>query len=81
VVLHPGTEADETLRADLKAQVVKHLGKTLRPEDVRFVDALPKTRSAKIVRGVIRSVFLGETTPDLSSVENPDAVEGIQKSR
>lgn len=81
VVLHPGVEADETLRVDLKAQVVKHLGKTLRPEDVRFVDALPKTRSAKIVRGVIRSVFLGETTPDLSSVENPDAVEGIRKSR
>jgi acetyl-CoA synthetase len=80
VVLQPRVEPDDALREELKAQVVKHLGKTLRPEEVRFVKALPKTRSAKIVRGVIRSVFLGESDPDLSSVENPDAVDEIRKS-
>ena len=81
VVLQPGVQADEALRDALSAQVVKHMGKTLRPEAVRFVNALPKTRSAKIVRGVIRSVYLGETEPDLSSVENPQAVEEIRRSR
>jgi len=80
VVLNPGVQPDETLREALKAQVVKHLGKTLKPEDVRFVNALPKTRSAKIVRGVIRSVYLGGEEPDLSSVENPGAVDEIRQS-
>lgn len=81
VVLTPGVEPSEELRAELKGQVVKHMGKTLRPEDVRFVEALPKTRSAKIVRGVIRSVYLGEATPDLSSVENPALVEALRAAR
>ena len=61
--------------------VVAHLGKTLRPKEVRFVDALPKTRSAKIVRGVIRRRWLGEPVGDLASVENPDAVEAVATSR
>ncbi|MBN2490397.1 MAG: AMP-binding protein [Planctomycetes bacterium] len=81
VVLQPRVQPDEALREALKDQVVKHLGKTLRPEDIRFVEAMPKTRSAKIVRGVIRSVYLGETAADLSSVENPSAVDEIRKSR
>ena len=58
VVLNPAFEESEELRAALGQQVVAALGKTLRPDDVRFVDALPKTRSGKIVRGVIRRAFL-----------------------
>ena len=57
------------------------LGKTLRPKDVRFVDALPKTRSAKIVRGVIRRRWLGEDVGDLASVQNPEAVDAIATAR
>lgn len=81
VVLQPGVEESEDLRAALKQQVVEAMGKTMRPEDVRFVDALPKTRSGKIVRGVIRRAFLGQDLGDLSSVENPQALEGIRESR
>ena len=62
-------------------QVVKHLGKTLKPEALKFVRMLPKTRSAKIVRGVIRRRFLNEPAGDLASVENPDAVEAIARAR
>jgi acetyl-CoA synthetase len=81
VVLKPGVEASERLREELKDAVAAHLGKVDRPEDVRFVKDLPKTRSAKIVRRVIKKRFLGETNlGDLSSVENPDAIEGIAKS-
>ncbi len=53
----------------------------MRPETVRFVDALPKTRSGKIVRGVIRRTYLGEDLGDLSSVENPATLQGISGSR
>jgi acetyl-CoA synthetase len=81
VVLRPGAEESEELRRALSNAVVATLGKTLRPKDVRFVDALPKTRSAKIVRGVIKRRWLGEEVGDLASVENPDAVEAIASSR
>lgn len=81
VVLKPATEESEELRRELSDSVVAHLGKTLRPKEVRFVDALPKTRSAKIVRGVIKRRWLGEDVGDLASVENPDAVEAVASSR
>jgi acetyl-CoA synthetase len=81
VVLKPDVEESEGLRAALSDAVVARLGKTLRPKAVRFVDALPKTRSAKIVRGVIKRRWLGEPVGDLASVENPDAVEAIASSR
>jgi acetyl-CoA synthetase len=81
VVLNPAFEESEDLRAALGQQVVAALGKTLRPDDVRFVDALPKTRSGKIVRGVIRRAYLRQDPGDLSSVENPNALTGVRESR
>jgi acetyl-CoA synthetase len=82
VVLTSGHEESEELRQVLRNQVGEVLGKVDRPEDVRFVDDLPKTRSAKIVRRVIKKRYLGETElGDLSSIENPDAIEEIARSR
>ena len=81
VVLRPGVEESEALRRRLSDAVVEHLGKTLRPKAVRFVDALPKTRSAKIVRGAIRRRWLGEPTGDVASIENPTALDAIGASR
>jgi acetyl-CoA synthetase len=81
VVLKADYEPSEELRDTLKDQVASVLGKVDRPEDVRFVGDLPKTRSAKIVRRVIKRRFLGETElGDLSSIENPDAIEEIARS-
>jgi acetyl-CoA synthetase len=80
VVLKPGLTHDEDLRRELCDQVVKHLGKTLRPDVLKFVRMLPKTRSAKIVRGAIRRAYLGEPLGDLASVENPDALEEIARA-
>ncbi|MEW6026195.1 MAG: AMP-binding protein [Planctomycetota bacterium] len=80
VVLNPGVVSSEALREELKAQVVKHLGKTLKPEELKFVKALPKTRSAKIVRGVIKRKYLGEPLGDISSVENQDTIEEISRA-
>ena len=77
VVLQPEYSPNEELREELKQQVVKIMGKTLKPKDIKFVTDLPKTRSAKIVRRVIKAKFLGEDVIDVSSIENPEAVEGI----
>lgn len=80
VVLKPQQTPSDALRDELKNQVAKILGKTLRPKDLRFVTELPKTRSAKIVRRAIRAAYLGEDLGDLSSVENPKAVDEIKRA-
>lgn len=84
VVLHKtrGYKESEELRKQLIQQVVNALGKVDRPKNVLFVDDLPKTRSAKILRRLIQKRFLGETNlGDLSSVANPDALEAVAKAR
>ena len=65
---------------DVAAQVAQILGKAFRPERVIFVAALPKTRSAKIVRRAVRAKVLGKDPGDLSSLENPDALEDIARA-
>ena len=75
-VLKPGAEASEQEIAD---EVGAALGKAFRPERVVFVSALPKTRSAKIVRRAVRATALGQEPGDLSSVENPEALEEIER--
>jgi acetyl-CoA synthetase len=77
-VLTPGTEPSDELRAELRALVVRSLGKSFRPDQIRFVSALPKTRSAKILRRAVRAAALGQDPGDLSSLENPAALEEIK---
>ncbi len=74
VVLKPGRSADEQRLAD---QVTEAMGKALRPKAIRIVSDLPKTRSAKIVRRVIRAKLLGQSLGDLTSIENPAAIDEI----
>lgn len=76
-VLMPDAVASPELEKELRYMVGNRLGAVLRPEVVHFVAALPKTRSGKIVRGSIRRRYLGEPLGDLSSIENPDALELI----
>jgi acetyl-CoA synthetase len=63
--------------APVVAAVTAALGKAFAPERVVWVGALPKTRSAKIVRRAIRARALGEDPGDLSSLENPESLEEI----
>ncbi len=62
---------------DLKALVGAQIGKVFLPSVIQRVSKLPKTRSAKIVRRLIRAKYLGEPLGDLSSVENPSALDEI----
>jgi acetyl-CoA synthetase len=73
-VLAPGASASED---DVAALVAAELGKAFAPDRVVFVPALPKTRSAKIVRRAVRATALGRDPGDLSSVENPEALDAI----
>ncbi len=80
-VLRPGVEADESLREELMQRVIEQLGKPLKPREIKFVDALPKTRNAKVMHRVIRAVYLGEDPGDLSSLEDPSTIEAIRNAR
>ncbi len=81
VVLRPGVEASAGLAEQLKDEVAAALGKPLRPAAVNFVDDLPRTRNAKILRRLVRSVYLGQEPGDISSLENPAALEAIHATR
>jgi acetyl-CoA synthetase len=76
----PGTEPGDELAREVAAGVAEALGKAFRPERVVFVGSLPKTRSAKIVRRAVRAQALGSDPGDLSSLENPDALEEITRA-
>jgi acetyl-CoA synthetase len=78
VITKPGHATDEALERELKGVVAAHLGKAFTPDRIIFVDELPKTRSAKILRRAIRATVLGEDPGDLSSLENPSAIEEIE---
>jgi acetyl-CoA synthetase len=80
VVLKRGYTGSGELRGELRNRVAQALGKSFAPEDIRFVSDLPKTRSGKIVRRVIRSVVIGKDPGDLSSIENLAALEGIRRA-
>jgi acetyl-CoA synthetase len=77
VVLGPDHKASPELGESIKDKVADVLGKVGRPDEVHFVEALPKTRSAKIVRRLIKAKYLGEELGDLASVENPQALDEI----
>jgi acetyl-CoA synthetase len=72
-------QAAEQISADLAALVGRELGKPFTPSRVRGVTALPKTRSAKVMRRAIRAAALGIDPGDLSGAENPDAVTEIRR--
>jgi acetyl-CoA synthetase len=78
VVLRPGVEGDGTLAEELRSLVAEHLGPAFRPGRVLFVPELPRTRSAKILRRAIRATVAGEDPGDLSSLENPTAIEAVR---
>jgi acetyl-CoA synthetase len=78
VVLEDDAEPSEDLKTALREQVGAELGKPFRPREVLFVEAFPKTQSGKIVRRAIEASYTGEDLGDLSSIENPEAIEALE---
>jgi acetyl-CoA synthetase len=77
VVPAAGETPDAALAEALAEAVVTGLGNPFRPARVVFVDELPKTRSQKVMRRVVRAVFEGRDPGDLASLVNPDAVAAL----
>ena len=81
VVLEDGVAESDGLRDELRAVVGEELGKPFRPREVLFVDEFPKTQSGKIIRRAIEGVYTGEELGDMSSIENPEALEKVENAR
>lgn len=73
------TGQTENISALAKSRIQERLGKPFAPRAVFVVPQLPKTRSSKIMRRVIRSVYSGTPTGDLSSLLNPEAIREIER--
>ncbi len=70
VVLKPGNNSSDSLKEELKKHVGKHMGPIAKPSEIDFIDSLPKTRSGKIMRRLLRAKELGQPLGDLSTLEN-----------
>jgi acetyl-CoA synthetase len=77
-VLAPGAAASEELRNELTDLVAIELGRPLRPKEIKFCTGLPKTRNAKVMRRLIRAVYLGLDPGDLSSLEDLSTLAAIR---
>ena len=79
VTLEGGHSASEELSKELKKHVVKEIGAIARPGEIRFTDALPKTRSGKIMRRLLRSLAAGqEVSGDTSTLEDRSVLDKLR---
>jgi acetyl-CoA synthetase len=81
VVLTRNTNPNDELKQTLRSYVGDEMGKIARPDEIWFVNDVPKTRSGKIMRRIIRSKALGKNVGDISTLANPEAVEEIAKAK
>jgi acetyl-CoA synthetase len=77
VVLKEGGQPSDELRQELREHVAAEMGKIARPDEVWFVRDIPKTRSGKIMRRLVRAKVLGLPLGDISTLRNPEAIDEI----
>jgi acetyl-CoA synthetase len=75
----PGVEPDGALTDRVRNAVVETLGKAFQPAAVSWAPDLPRTRSQKIMRRVVKAMALGQDPGDLTSLENPASLDGIER--
>lgn len=73
----PGVTPDDQLTTRVSSACDDALGKAFRPKSIRWVDDLPRTRSQKIMRRVVKSLALGLDPGDLTSLENPESLDAL----
>ncbi|HET9529237.1 MAG TPA: acetate--CoA ligase [Blastocatellia bacterium] len=79
VTLEAGSEPSEALKQELRQWVAKEIGALARPDDIRFSDMLPKTRSGKIMRRLLREIATsGEVRGDVTTLEDFSVVARLQ---
>jgi acetyl-CoA synthetase len=81
VTLEGSRTGSDALRSELREHVSKEIGAIAKPAEIRFADALPKTRSGKIMRRLLRNIAAGEETAgDTSTLEDRSVVEKLMKA-
>jgi acetyl-CoA synthetase len=79
VTLEGGRIATDQLREELRRHVAKEIGALARPDDLRFADALPKTRSGKIMRRLLREIATsGDVAGDVTTLEDFSVLEKLR---
>ena len=79
VTLEGGRKGDDALKEELRAHVAKEIGALAKPDDIRFTDALPKTRSGKIMRRLLREIAAGaEVAGDVTTLEDLSVLEKLR---
>jgi acetyl-CoA synthetase len=79
IVLQPGFEPSDDLVKDLIKHVDRTMGPIARPERIIFVDELPKTRSGKIMRRILKALLMNEPLGDTMTLLNPECVESLKQ--
>ena len=80
VTLEGGRKGSEQLKEELRAHVAKEIGALARPDDIRFTDALPKTRSGKIMRRLLRELASsGQVAGDVTTLEDFSVLEKLRQ--
>ena len=79
VTLKPGFSPSEELEKEIVERIVKEFGKPFKPERVVFTPDLPRTRSGKIMRRLIKAVVAKQDLGDTSALENPDSLDKIKE--
>jgi acetyl-CoA synthetase len=74
----PAGEDSENLKKEIIEQVKKEIGPIALPKEIYLVEDLPKTRSGKIMRRILKKLFTKEELGDLSTLANPESVEKIK---
>ncbi|MEL6142837.1 MAG: AMP-binding protein, partial [Bacteroidota bacterium] len=82
-VITRGQDTDDKFRQEIIDVVRREIGPIAKPDKIQFVDALPKTRSGKIMRRILRKIAANETERlgDISTLLNPEAVEAVIAGR
>ncbi len=78
VTLKEGKKPDDKLREELKAHVAKKIGALARPDDILFTADLPKTRSGKIMRRLLKDIAEGRTLGDTTTLADPAVVDRLK---
>lgn len=78
VTLREGYEPSDSLMTELKQHVVKKIGAMARPEEIHFTAELPKTRSAKIMRRLLRDIAEGRVLGDTTTLADPSVIESLK---
>jgi acetyl-CoA synthetase len=83
VTLKAGMEKSDELKKELVAHVRKEIGPIATPDKVQFADALPKTRSGKIMRRILTKIAAGdvEQLGDITTLADPSVVAMLVKER